>query len=119
MDLKSLSSNWKRLQRQLDKDKQPKKRNVSLVEDNSSSTQKRMKLSTSTSLSDIPRRTQQNPADLELWALENDIPVVDLRDAYGTIPKRSSSVPTTTLTTDQDNINNGLSAKCAIILSTL
>ena len=67
----------------------------------------------------MPGRTQQNPADLELWALENDIPVADLRDAYGTILKRSSSVPTTTLTTDRDNINKGLSAKYVIRLSTL
>ena len=114
MDLKSLSSNWKRLQQQLDKDRPPKKRKVSSAREGSTpSTRKRMELTTSKSLPDLTGRAQEEPANLELWASENDISVADLRDAYGTIPKRSSSVPAR-LVADRDNINKGLSATYVI-----
>ncbi|KAI9781629.1 MAG: 3'-5' exonuclease [Geoglossum umbratile] len=106
MDLKSLSSNWKRLKQQLDKDKPLKKRKASSVEkDSSSSSRKKMKLAVSKSLPDASRQVPQKPVDLELWAVENDISAVDLREAYGTIRKRGPSVPTINL----DKINEGLS----------
>src|SRR6266480_1497235 len=103
MNLQSLSSNWKHLQQQLDKNKPPKRKTSTVVGEGSSSTRKRKKLNTSKNLSDMSRQIRQNPAGLELWAMENDISAADVRLAYGT------SVPATLLATNRDEINQGLS----------
>ncbi|KAH0547694.1 hypothetical protein FGG08_000183 [Glutinoglossum americanum] len=108
MNQKSLSSNWKRLQRQLDKNKPPKRKASTAIED-SSSAWKRNKLTSPGSSPSMPRRTQQKPTDMELWAIENDVSAADIRDAYGTFLKGSSSISATILPTDGDEINKGFS----------
>ncbi|KAH0557168.1 hypothetical protein GP486_005042 [Trichoglossum hirsutum] len=111
MDLKSLSGNWKRLQQQLaeNESKLPKNKASRVAEDVSSSTRKRKRLTTSKDSQDMSKRTQHRPIDLELWAVQNDISTTDLRDAYGILPKGSSSISAGILATGQDEINKGLS----------
>ena len=102
------SEGAKRLQQQLAEDKsKPPKSNV--TGDISSSARKRRRLTTPKNSHDMSKQTQQKTTDLELWAMQNDISATDLRDAYGILPKGSSSISAGILAKDHDEINKGLS----------
>lgn len=125
MELKELSSNWKKLQEKLKQDtSRPPKRKAadsvlqpqyngvkhrklesksrapSLSNNRLGSEPEKMGITWSKSKKDAPS------ASLALWAEDNDIPAKDLAAAYGTSMK-STSIPDTKST--EDKINEGLS----------
>lgn len=124
MELKNLSSNWKKLQEKLANDTskppkrkatevlqpqhngvkhrklQPKLRKQGDPEGSKSLESKKMGLGWSNTKKEAPS------ASLALWAEDNDIPAKDLAAAYGTSLK-STSIPDAEFTADK--INAGLS----------
>lgn len=124
MELKNLSSNWKKLQERLanDTSKPPKRKAAEVLQpqhngvkhrklepisrkqdyskEEAGPESKKMGLSWSSTKKDAPS------ASLALWAEDNDIPAKDLAAAYGTSLK-STSMPDAKSTVDK--INEGLS----------
>ena len=126
MELKDLSSNWRKLQASLKRDtsKPPKRRaSEDILQPHGNGVLKRRKVKPK-SQEPIPRRgiADVKPrsmglawskskgatlsASLAIWAEDNDIPAKDLAEAYGTSIK-STSIPDTKYAEDQ--INEGLS----------
>ncbi|MCJ1477694.1 3'-5' exonuclease [Lambiella insularis] len=124
MELKDLSSNWKKLQQTLRKDRAPKSAKHHLAEDVQRDRAKRRKhnskkeafakfqekaptkehsmgLGTSKATSAAPS------ASLALWAEDNDIPARDLTAAYGSSLKSTSRPPAKD---PKDCVNIGLSS---------
>ncbi|SLM36347.1 Ribonuclease H-like domain [Lasallia pustulata] len=117
MDLKDLSSNWKKLQETLKKDtsKPPKRRDVLQPQRNGvkrPEAKRRLLTAKNKFLTSEMGITSLNPgekapsASLALWAEDNDIPAADIAAAYG-ISSQRTSIPDTKYAADK--INEGLS----------
>lgn len=122
MELKDLSSNWKKLQQTLkaDTSKPPKRKaseSVLLPQHNGVKYRKTEKGSIRSQSGEKPKvmgsrwssnnKDDQPSASLALWAEDHDIPAKDLAAAYGTTLK-STSMPDKDVKTE-DKINEGLS----------
>ena len=123
MELKDLSSNWKKLQQTLKADtKKPTKRKASesVLQPQRNGVTKYRKSEKSPTRSQINlikesntmgvrwSRGEDEKPSASLWAEEHDIPAKDLAAAYGTLLK-TTSVSARNVK-DQDNINEGLSS---------
>lgn len=118
MELKNLSSNWKKLQETLKKDtSKPPKRKASedVLQPHRNGVERRKaepsshnrRIATTKDRTSSSKPDEKAPsASLALWAENNDIPAEDIAAAYG-ISSKSTSIPDTKYAADQ--INEGLS----------
>ena len=134
MELKDLSSNWKKLQATLQSDtsKPPKRKASGDVLQTHSNGAKRLKTKLDSGPNDLhgrrspgkktkthnmglvsskePEESAIPSASLALWAEENDISAKDLAQAYGTSIKSTSIPSLADARSDNERINEGLSS---------